>query len=424
MKFEEMNLNKKLTESLKTMGFDTATEVQEKVIPYVLEGKSVVVRAKTGTGKTATFIVPIMQMLEHSRAVEAIVIAPTRELAIQISNFSKKLGRPLNFYTTTVYGGASINVQVQELREMPNIVVGTPGRILDLIKRGALRLDKIKYVVLDEADVMLDMGFIDDIEEIIANMPSEKQLMLFSATMPREITKIAERYLRDPQNIQRVIIGSEEDISVSTIKHYYTIVPSKLKYSALLAYINEYKPKKAIIFTRTKSEADTLYRFLQSNNYNSILLHGGLTQAMRERSLGNFRVNAQFLVATNIAARGLDIEGITDIINFGLPEEPNVYVHRVGRSARMGKEGRAMIIADTSERREILGIEYYAHISITNINLNLEPFLNVKVPVFDYNHRNHYGNQQYRNQQHRNSNYRRDYNRSGYRNYRRSSRRN
>ncbi len=406
MEFKDMNLKPELVESLKKIGFYAATEVQEKVIPELLKGKSVIARAKTGTGKTATFIVPIMQLMEYSKDIEAIVIAPTRELALQISDFAQMLGNPLNIYTTTVYGGASINVQVQELRARPNIVVGTPGRILDLINRGALHLNKIKYLVLDEADVMLDMGFIEDVEEIISKMPAEKQIMLFSATMPKEIVRIAERYSTDPQNIQRIIVGEEEDLTVNKIKHYYTVVPSKLKHSALLAYITEYKPKKAIIFTKTKNEANILQKFLMSQNYNAILMHGGLTQAMRERSLNNFRNGAQFLIATNIAARGLDISGITDIINFGLPNEPNIYVHRVGRSARMGKEGRAMIIADTSEKREILGIQYYAHIEMININLNLEPFLNIKIPTYEYKHY-HSDSRPYREYQHHgNSNFR------------------
>ncbi len=379
--FKDMPLKPELIESLKRSGFVTATEVQAAAIPELLQGKNVIARAKTGTGKTAAFIIPIMQTMGSSRSIDALIIVPTRELAIQVSAFSQKVGSSLRIYTATVYGGASINVQIQALRSRPNVVVGTPGRLLDLIKQRALDLKNIKYLVLDEADVMLDMGFIEDVEEIMSYTPREKQLMLFSATMPREIIHIAERHSGGPGRVMRITVGEEEDLTVSTIKHSYAIVPPRLKFSALLAYIKEYSPKKAIIFARTKYQANAIHRILLSQNYNAILMHGGLTQAMRERSLGSFRKGAQFLIATNVAARGLDIAGITDIINFGVPDEPNIYVHRVGRSARMGKEGRAMIIADPLEKKELQDIRDYANVDMKKIELNLEPYRNMSLPI-------------------------------------------
>lgn len=376
--FSEMNLSPELIESLKRQGFINATEVQALAIPEVLRGKNVTARAKTGTGKTAAFIVPIMQMLSKQRETEALVIVPTRELALQVAGFAQKIGSMLRVYTTVVYGGASINVQMQELRSRPSIVIGTPGRIIDLMERGALNLQKVRFLVLDEADIMLDMGFIDDVEHIISRTPESRQMMMFSATLPPEIAGL-QKYSKGES--VRITVGKEEDITVSTIKQYFTIVPHRLKFSALLAYIKEFVPKKAIIFARTKYEANAIHRVLISQRENAILLHGGLTQSMRERSLGHFRGGARFMIATNVAARGLDIADVTDIINFGAPDDPNVYVHRVGRSARMGKEGRAVTIIDPDQRKMLMDIQDYANVRMDKIELNLEPFRNLQLPI-------------------------------------------
>ena len=378
--FRDMPLKPELIESLRRMGFVTPTEVQERSIPELLEGKNLIVRAKTGTGKTGAFIVPILQQIDNrSRDVDALIIVPTRELALQVSTFTHRLGAPLHTESVTIYGGASINVQIQALHANPNVVVGTPGRLVDLFKRGALNIDRVRFLVLDEADLMLDMGFIGDVEYLMSKTPYDKQLMMFSATMPREIVKMAERYASGA--VEKVIVGEEEEITVDTIKHLYVMAPGALRYAALLAYIKQYAPKKAIIFARTKYEANTIHRVLLSQSHDVILLHGGLTQAARERSLGHFRKGAKLLVATNVAARGLDIDDITDIINFGAPDEPNIYVHRVGRSARMGKEGRAFTIATTEQKGAIRDIEDYANIKLNRIELDLEPFKNLQLPL-------------------------------------------
>lgn len=376
--FREMGLRPELIESLTKIGFTKATEVQERAIPEILQGKDVIARAKTGTGKTGAFIVPIAQNMRDTHQVEALVIVPTRELAVQVADFAEKVCRPLGLYTTTVYGGASINNQIREIRSGVNIVVGTPGRLLDLIERGVLRLNTIKYAILDEADIMFDMGFIEDVERILTEMPSEKQLMLFSATMPREIAKIAERYSKHDR--VKITVGPEEDLTVKSIKQLYTIVPRNLKFSALLAYIKEYSPKKAIIFAKTKSEANLIHKVLVAQEMHAILLHGGLTQAMRERSLKSFRGGAQFLIATNVAARGLDIADVSDIINFGCPDDPTVFVHRVGRSARMGKEGRAVTIVEHEQQKLLQDVQDYANVKMEKINLDLKPFQNIVIP--------------------------------------------
>ncbi len=266
------------------------------------------------------FILPILQMLNQTGAPEALIIVPTQRACPQVTKFAQDVGDPLHVNTTTVYGGASISMQIRELRSGTDIVVGTPGRLIDLFNRGALKLGKIKFVVLDEGDIMLDMGFIDDVEFILSNTPSNRQMMLFSATMPSAITKVVERFVEGSP--LKVNVGEEETLTVSTIKQMYSIIPRNLMFSGLLAYIKEYSPKKAIIFARTKYEANTLQRVLSSQKFKVILLHGGLTQSAREKSLGEFRNGAQFLIATNIASRGLDIFGITDIINFGAPDEP------------------------------------------------------------------------------------------------------
>ncbi len=376
--FREMNLKPELTESLKRIGFVTATEVQEKAIPELVKGRNLVVRAKTGTGKTAAFLVPILQRIGRTREMEAVILAPTRELAQQIGAFARDVGGPLGISTAVVYGGASINAQMSALRHGVNILVGTPGRILDLMGRRALKMDMVKYLVLDEADVMLDMGFIMSVEEIIERLPRNRQMMLFSATVPREVVQIAEKYSRDSG---RISAGPEEEPVVTTIRHEYAMVPRRLKFAGLLAYIKDYSPKKAIIFTRTKFEANAVSRVLNSQGYNAILMHGGLTQSARERSLGSFKSGAQFLIATNIASRGLDIADVTDIINFDAPDDPKVYIHRVGRSARMGKEGKAVTIADSEQRVALQDIEHTAHIRMYRIDLNTAPFEAIDLPI-------------------------------------------
>ena len=376
--FREMNLKPELVESLKRIGFVTATEVQEKAIPELLKGRNLVVRAKTGTGKTAAFLLPIMQNMGRTREMEAVILAPTRELAQQIAQFAREVGGPLGITTVVVYGGAAIGPQMYSLRQGANILVGTPGRILDLMDRGALKTDRVRYLVLDEADIMLDMGFVESVDDIIGRMPRERQMMLFSATVPKEVQRIAEKYSKDSGMVSA---GPEEEPVVNTIKHTYAIVPNRLKFSGLLAYIKDYSPKKAIIFSRTKFEANTLSRVLNSQKYQAILMHGGLTQSARERSLGSFRGGARFLIATNIASRGLDIDDVTDIINFGVPDDPKVYIHRVGRSARMGKEGRSMTIADHDELVALRDIEHTANVRMTRLELNTLPFEQIELPI-------------------------------------------
>ena len=376
--FREIGLKPELLESLKHINFNSMTEVQEQTIPVIMQHKDVVVRSKTGSGKTGAFLVPIFQMASRQNHPQALIIVPTRELALQVSKVSDALSRGSRMHTVVVYGGASINVQMQGLARGADIIVGTPGRILDLMERGALDISKVKFLVLDEADLMLDMGFIEDIEEIISHVPHDRQTMLFSATIPKEIHDIARRHMQ--HDAVKITVGKEEDLTVNTIVHNYFIANGKLKFSALLAYIDKFQPKKCIIFASTKHESDFIHRFLVDHGLDAIIMHGGLTQAKRERSLHAFREHARFLISTNLASRGLDINDVTDVINFDAPDEPKVYVHRVGRSARMGKNGRAFTLFGYEQKELMQATMRIANVKMQHIDLDTLKYKDIKLP--------------------------------------------
>lgn len=412
--FETFQIKSEILESLREMNFINPTEVQERAIPLVLEGKDIIVRSKTGTGKTGVFLIPILQKTQPGDKMTSLIVLPTRELALQVYNVSRKMASHSGIKSVVVYGGASIENQIKELRKNPSIVIGTPGRIIDLMKRGELILSDMRFLVLDEADIMLDMGFIEDVEYIISKTPKKRQSMLFSATVQEEIMRLTRRFMISPSYLK---VGIKEQMTVNSISHSYAISIDSMKIPALLAYINEYSPKKAIIFAETKRGADHLYNILAQEGYDVTVIHGDLTQAQREKSLAEFRAGGRFLIATNVASRGLDITDISDIINFDLPNEPFVYVHRVGRSARMGSTGKAFTIVDETEVDEIRNIERTVNIKMMRIELSQEPYLDVGRNVDYYreykyhgnNERNNYGNHSPR------SNYRgRDNNRRGH----------
>lgn len=373
--FSEMGLNPGLVDALRRQTYINATEVQEQAIPVALEGKDIIVRAKTGTGKTCAFLIPIIQRNKSANETETLVIAPTRELALQIADVARRLNSRHNG-VAVVYGGASMNTQMHELSKRPGIVIGTPGRIIDLVDRGALNLSGTKFLVLDEADTMLDMGFIEDIEYILSKTPNEKQMMLFSATMPEEIIGIAKRHMRDPAFLK---VGEDDQIVVTKIKHYYTVVDNRMKFATLLAYVKEYNPRKSIVFVQTKYAANAIYSGMKAQGLNAILMHGGLTQAKREHSLREFKNRGGFFIATNVAARGLDINAVSDIINFDVSDDPRVYVHRVGRSARMNAEGRSFTIISRMQENIISGIEDTFNIRFKRLSLDGSPFRNIRI---------------------------------------------
>ncbi len=368
--FDSMNLRKEILTALHEMKFDEPTEVQKQAIPLELEGKDVIVKSKTGSGKTAAFVIPILNSLEKSEKQAAMIITPTRELALQVTEVVRDIGKYLQLKAVTIYGGASINYQIREIKNGANIIIGTPGRIIDLIKRGELLTTSIRFLVLDEVDIMLDMGFIDDIKYILSKLPKKRQTMFFSATIPEEIKHITFNYTNNPINVN---IGTGE-VTVSTIQHFYSIASGSDKFATLLAYLDEKKPEKAIIFCKTQRNAEKIYSMMQDIGIRAVLMHGGLSQNRREHSLNMFKDNINMLIATNVASRGLDIDNVSDIINFDAETDPKAYVHRVGRSARMGKSGRAFTIFTPSEKYLVYEIENYAKIKLSYVEFNISTY--------------------------------------------------
>jgi ATP-dependent RNA helicase DeaD len=368
--FDSMNIREDVINALHEMGFSEPTEVQKRTIPLALEGKDIIVKSKTGSGKTAAFLIPMINNLEKLEKPSAMIVVPTRELALQVTGVAKSIGKNLRIKTLTVYGGASINYQIKAIREGVNIIVGTPGRIIDLIKRGELPTDSIRFLVLDEFDIMLDMGFIDDVKYILSRLPQKKQTMFFSATIPEEIRDITSKYTNNAVSIN---IDSGE-VTVNTIEHFYAIANGRDKFLVLLAYIDSKKPRKSIVFCRTQINAERIHSMLRKAGIPAVLMHGGLSQNKREHSLSLFKTGIEMLIATNVASRGLDIDNVSDIINFDAEEDPKAYVHRVGRTARMGKSGRAFTIFTYGERYLVYDIENYAKIKMNLLEFDLSTY--------------------------------------------------
>ena len=337
MKFNELSLRPEILSSLEAMGFADMTEIQERCIPILMEGKDIIGQSMTGSGKTAAFGVPIVQRIEKDGGLQALIVVPTRELAVQVAEHMKKFSHHLGLRIALVFGGVSLEPQTVEIRRA-HIVVGTPGRILDHMRRGSLRLHTIRFLVLDEGDRMLDMGFIDDIRMIISQTPVTRQTMLFSATMPDPIVAIARTYLKDP-----VKIKTQPQVSTHLLKHFYYDVNAEDKLSLLVHLIKKEDPNLAIVFCAMRHVTDTIERALQQAGIRAHAIHGGLTQARRLEVLERFqneRIN--ILVATDVAARGLDITNVSHIFNYDIPESAEDYTHRVGRTARFGKSGKAI----------------------------------------------------------------------------------
>jgi ATP-dependent RNA helicase DeaD len=335
--FSELNVDKGIRKALGEMGFIEMTEVQSKVIPAVLEGKDVIAQSITGSGKTAAFGVPISEKVEHGKGLQAVIIGPTRELVNQVSAEMQKFSRHKYLNIATVFGGVSIVPQIQKLRSS-EIVVGTPGRMLDHMQRGTLRMDNVKILVLDEADRMLDMGFIDDIRKIISQIPRARQTMLFSATMPEEIVDIARRFMNHP-----VKITGERYVSTNLLKHYYYDIKQEEKISLLEYLINTEKPSLAIVFCAMRGITNFVARELGNAGVDVKAIHGGIEQSSRMNILEGFhRGRPHILIATDVAARGLDIKNVSHIFNYDIPKTAEDYTHRVGRTARFGKTGKSI----------------------------------------------------------------------------------
>ncbi len=345
--FSELNISASTQKSLKRMGFEEATPIQEGTITFALEGRDIIGQAQTGTGKTAAFGIPLIEKVDPKNpVVQALIIAPTRELAIQSSEELHKIGYDKRARILSVYGGQDISRQIRALKNKPQIIVGTPGRILDHIKRRTLKLENVETLVLDEADEMLNMGFIDDINSILENVPAERQTLLFSATMPAPIRKIAETFMKDPEMVK---IKSKE-MTVENIDQYFVKAQEREKFDVLTRLLNVHQPELAIIFGRTKRRVDELAHALNIRGYLAEGIHGDLSQAKRLSVLRQFKESKiDILVATDVAARGLDISGVTHVYNFDIPQDPESYVHRIGRTGRAGKSGLAVTFVTPRE---------------------------------------------------------------------------
>jgi ATP-dependent RNA helicase DeaD len=364
--------------ALKKRGFEEPTSIQERCIPLVLSGqKDLLGQAQTGTGKTAAFGLPILDMLQSKkRSVQALILTPTRELAIQVAEEINSFSDGRAVHIAAIYGGQSIGMQIGQLRRGCSIVVGTPGRVIDHIKRGTLKLDGIQYFVLDEADEMLNMGFIDEVETIMEELPKEKMTLLFSATMPPQIKKLSAKYMREYEQI----VVEKKDLTSNLTEQIYIEVRESDKLEALRRIIDIEDDFYGLIFCRTKNGCDELAKRMSSIGYPAEALHGDLTQAQREKVLNQFRQRrVSMLVATDVAARGIDIQNLTHVINYSLPQNPESYIHRIGRTGRAGNEGTAVTFVTPSEARKILYIQKAAKADITKKVLpGVDQLLSVK----------------------------------------------
>jgi len=365
--FEDLPLTSEVMKGITELGFTELFPIQAQAIVPLLEGKDVIGQAQTGTGKTAAFGIPMVERVDPTnKRVQGLVLAPTRELAIQVATRMKRFSKYTKLKILPVYGGESINKQIRALKKGVHIVVGTPGRLIDHLKRGTLKLSETRMVVLDEADRMLDMGFIDDIKFILSRVPEDRQLSLFSATMDKSVMDICQSYMNDPEEV----LVSKDEIALEQLNQYYMVVNSRQKLDHLLRLLTQEDFKKAIIFCNTRRGCDWLANKLYRNRYSAKSMHAGFTQAQRERTTKGFRNgHFDFLVATDVAARGLDIQGITHIINFDVPMEAPVYFHRIGRTARNGGEGTAITLVGYGEIPDLNKIK-----NLTNTHIEeLEP---------------------------------------------------
>lgn len=341
--FLQLGIRKEINHTLKSLGIVTPTSIQERTIPAVLEGKDVIAQAQTGTGKTLAFVLPILERIDVNKSdVQALILTPTRELAQQITKEIKKMMENLEgVKVLAVYGGQDVEHQLKKLKGVQHIVVATPGRLLDHIRRETIDLSSIQMLVLDEADQMLHMGFLPEVEDIIYETLSTRQTMLFSATMPKEIQSLAKKYMVEPE----IIEVKAKKVTVEEIKQVVIETTDRRKQATLLYLIEEQRPFLGIIFCRTKIRVKKLQDALIANGYESDELHGDLAQSKRERAMKRFReAKIQFLVTTDVAARGLDIEGVTHVFNYDIPQDVESYVHRIGRTGRAGSDGIAFTL--------------------------------------------------------------------------------
>ena len=360
--FADLGLSETLLEALRDVGYESPSPIQVQAIPPLLEGRDVIGQAQTGSGKTAAFGLPMLEYVDPGeREVQALVLTPTRELCIQVTQALRTYGARKGVDVVAVFGGAPIRTQQTQLRGGGHVVVGTVGRVMDLISRHSLMLHSTRFVVLDEADEMLDLGFLEDVERILALTPGSRQTALFSATMPAEIQRLAERYLLDPVTVK----VKAQQLTVDTVEQFGLEVSPREKDAALERLIEAERPTQAIVFVRTKIRCEQLFKRLRDRGVDVKALHGDMSQGARDGVMIAFKSGRlPLLVATDVAARGLDISGITHIINFDVPTSPDVYVHRIGRTGRVGRSGRAITFYEPRQKHDIAAIERNAGIKI------------------------------------------------------------
>ncbi len=360
--FAELGLSQQLLDALEHLGYKDPTPIQQETIPLLLQGRDVIGQAQTGTGKTAAFGLPLLDYIDPSDpAVQALVLTPTRELCIQVTQALRAYGAKRGIEVVAVFGGAPIRDQASRLKNEAQVVVGTVGRVMDMIRRHYLFLDSARYVVLDEADEMLDLGFFEDVDEILARCPSGRQTALFSATMPPPIKKLAEKRMYDPETIK----VKAETLTIDTVAQYHLEVSDKDKPDRLADVLKAERPEQAIIFARTKIGVDRLARRLGDKGLRVKTLHGDMTQGARDGVMIAFKGGRErLLVATDVAARGLDITGVSHVVNYDIPNSPDVYVHRIGRTGRAGETGRAITMITPKQREDLAAIERHAKTEI------------------------------------------------------------
>lgn len=354
--FYDFNLSEKVNLAIQHMGFEEMTAIQAQAIPAALLGHDIIGQAQTGTGKTVAFGIPLVEHMELNTTsnTQALVITPTRELAIQVAEELNRIGQFKGIRTLPIYGGQDINRQIRSLKKKPHIIVGTPGRLMDHMRRKTIRLGDLKTAVLDEADEMLNMGFIEDIEKILSEVPEERQTLLFSATMPIKIQNLANKFMKNP----KIIKIKTKEMTVPNIDQNYIEIHEKQKFDALCRLLDIQSPEMAIIFGRTKRRVDELSEALNKRGYSADGIHGDLTQSKRDSVMNHFKSGQiDVLVATDVAARGLDISGVTHVYNFDIPQDPESYVHRIGRTGRAGKTGFSVTFVTHREIDHLKTIE-------------------------------------------------------------------
>ncbi|WP_442599669.1 DEAD/DEAH box helicase [Neobacillus sp. D3-1R] len=369
--FLSLGLSESLVKTLKKNGVAVPTSIQEQAIPLLLAGKDVIAQSQTGTGKTFAFILPILEKVDpQHNHIQALIVTPTRELALQITNEVKKLLEDRrDIRVLAIYGGQDVESQLKKLKKGIDIVIGTPGRLLDHIRRQTVNFSRTDFLVLDEADQMLHIGFLPEVEEIINETSTNRQTMLFSATMPDEIRKLARRHMKNPQNIQ----VEKTQAPLENIKQMAISTVDRAKQGDLIELLNIHRPFLGVIFCRTKRRVSKLYEALKDNGFNCDELHGDLSQAKREQVMKRFRkAEIQFLIATDVAARGLDVEGVTHVFNYDIPEDTESYIHRIGRTGRAGGQGIAITLYSPKDRDALLNIEKDLNLTIPKKNIGNE----------------------------------------------------